>query len=235
MSQLAFTHAPGTATLSDCGRYRYTLFRSVTDLQECAGLDAKLDQHLCWLMLNPSTADAEHDDPTIRKVLGFTSRAGFGGAWVVNLFAWRSTDPRAVAKMLRCGPGAAHERRAFVEGPDNEAAIASVAARCAAVVCAWGASPWAEGQAARVVERLSGRNLLCLGHTKSGAPLHPLMPSYDGHPFIPYGATGSTLAAALRRSPLAGCNLGTPGCGIKHDGSDTTACYPPALSQGPAR
>lgn len=168
----ATTHSftfDGSATISDCGRYRYALERRVGE-----------GPNLCWLMLNPSTADASVDDPTIRKVKGFTSRAGYGVAIVVNLFAWRATDPRNVVLNL-----------ADAEGEHNCAAIMGAAAISEAVVCAWGATPWAVEQANRVLWWLDEHpekqvRLLHLGRTKSGAPLHPLMPSYEGHPLIPY-------------------------------------------------
>lgn len=167
-----FVHQ-GRASVSDCGRYRYSLFRHVP---------GQAGGHLCWLMLNPSTADAERDDPTIRKVLGFTSRAGFGGAWVINLFAWRSTDPRAVAAMVRRGDSD------LAEGAENRAAIESAVLGAEVVVCAWGAHPWAQAQARRVLSWMPGVRALCIGLTANGAPLHPLMQSYTRLPFTPYEA-----------------------------------------------
>jgi len=156
-----------SATLSPCGRYRYALERST-------GI---IGPNLAWLMLNPSKATfVGDDDPTIRKVVGFTRRAGYGVALVVNLFAWRATDPKDCLANL-----------ADAEGPDNCAAIMQAAAISAGVVCAWGAQPWARPQAKRVLtwleEHPAGpRRLLCLGTNRDGSPLHPLMPSYDGHP-----------------------------------------------------
>lgn len=169
MSDENFT---GSATISECGRYRYALERRII------GVDGP---NLCWLMLNPSTADATQDDPTIRKVMGFTRRNGYGVALVVNLFALRETDPRKVRAQL-----------ADAEGPLNCAAIMQAAAISDAVVCAWGAQPWARSQAARVLYWLDEHpreepiRLLCLGTTKAGDPMHPLMPSYDGHPLVPF-------------------------------------------------
>lgn len=185
MTQLVTHEATftGSASISDCGRYRYSLERRIVGVEGA---------NLTWLMLNPSTADASQDDPTIRKVMGFTRRAGYGVALVVNLFAWRATDPRELARMLRIGEGPAHVRRDRAEGPHNCAAIMQAAAISEAVVCAWGAQPWARGQASRVLEWLDEHpreapiRLLCLGTTKAGDPLHPLMPSYDGHPLVPY-------------------------------------------------
>lgn len=167
----------GSATISECGRYRYALERRITD---AVGPNAGLN--LTWLMLNPSTADADLDDPTIRKVMGFTRRAGYGVALVVNLFAWRATKPRDCLANL-----------ADAEGDMNCAAIMQAAEISEAVVCAWGAQPWAREQAKRVLEWLDEHpreapiKLLCLGTSKDGSPLHPLMPSYDGHPLRPFG------------------------------------------------
>lgn len=115
------------ATISPCGTYRYSLFRST---------GAVGDEHLLWVMLNPSTADATKDDPTIRKVVEFTRRAGYGGACVVNLFAFRATKPKDLRRAVR------NHGLLFGEGPDNRAAIESAAATSAAIVCAWGAEPF---------------------------------------------------------------------------------------------
>lgn len=159
-------------SLSKCGRYRYSLERRLPDV---------VGPTLCWLMLNPSTADATRDDPTIRKVVGFTRRAGYGSALVVNLFAWRATDPRE----LRDSPA---------EGARNRAAVIRAASVSDAVVCAWGATPWAREQAVRVLRWLAARSgakkspLLCLGRTKHGAPRHPLMLSYADHPLVPFAS-----------------------------------------------
>ncbi len=174
MTQLPIHTDRGTnsATISPCGRYRYALERAT-------GINGP---NLCWLMLNPSVADADKDDPTIRKVIGFTRRAGYGVALVVNLFAWRETDPANLRRVI--GSGMPN----LLEGPDNCAAIMQAAAISAAVVCAWGATPWAREQAAKVMAWLDEHpreepiRRLCLGTNKDGSPLHPLMPSYDGHP-----------------------------------------------------
>lgn len=160
------------ASISPCGRYRYTLERH---------LDAD-GKALCWLMLNPSTADASKDDPTIRKVVGFTKRAGFGAAAVVNLFAWRATKPRDVALNL-----------ADAEGSDNCAAIIEASTLSDVVVCAWGSEagrPWVSEQADRVVEMLlehpvSPPRLVCLGRNADTSPRHPLMVPY-AQTLVPY-------------------------------------------------
>ena len=147
------------ATLSDDGLFRYTLTRVWDDRLPSA----------VFVMLNPSTADARIDDPTIRRCVGFARSWGLGGITVVNLFAWRATDPRDLAARRNAG----HD----VVGPDNDQATttaAVAAARAGApLVAAWGAH--ATPARAAEVMRLPGMDRAsCLGVTKFGAPRHPL-------------------------------------------------------------
>ncbi len=72
------------AVLSECEQYRYVLYRQ---------WDKSLDT-ITYIGLNPSTADAHKDDQTIRKLIEFTKRNGYGGFAIVNLFAYRATKPR---------------------------------------------------------------------------------------------------------------------------------------------
>lgn len=83
----------GDALISDCGRYRYWLTRQ---------WDARLGP-LTFIGLNPSTADATQDDPTIRKCIGFATRLGFGAIWMLNLYAYRATDWRNLRDAVRRG------------------------------------------------------------------------------------------------------------------------------------
>lgn len=134
-----------------------------------------------FLMLNPSTADALEDDNTIRRLAhpktGFARRMGAGGLIVVNLFALRSTDPRA----LRHHPDPV--------GPLNDAFIRQATDRAKTVVAAWGAAGVEHnGRGARVAAALRARRvaLQCLGTTSTGQPRHPLyLPS--GAILEPYG------------------------------------------------
>lgn len=165
------------AHVSACERYRYTLERDVTPHTRELG-DATPDHAgsvpLVWLMLNPSTADAVKDDPTIRKVRGFTARAGYPGFVVVNLFAIRATDPGLVRSTLL------HDGNPLAaEGPENEATIRRVCAG-ALVVCAWGRPAWARPQAKRVLRWLDdgGARLVCIDTNGDGSPRHPLMQPY---------------------------------------------------------
>src|ERR1019366_767130 len=105
-----------SATLSACQSYRYDLTRSWSDRPRVA-----------WVMLNPSTANGTVDDPTIRRCLAFSKAWGFGGLTVVNLFALRSTDPKALlAHVDPCGPS----NLQFIKGAIGGSALA---------VAAWGA------------------------------------------------------------------------------------------------
>jgi hypothetical protein len=146
------------SVLSECGRYRYTLTREWN-----GSLPA-----LTFVMLNPSTADATLDDPTIRRCIGFARRRGFGGLQVLNLFAFRATDPMHMK--------AAHDP----VGPDNDAhiiaALTATAAASSPVIAAWGVHGTYNGREAEV-RKLSlecGVKLMCLGSTKGGHPRHPL-------------------------------------------------------------
>lgn len=137
-----------TAQISEDGRYRYMLGRSWG-----AGHRAR------FIMLNPSTADASQDDPTIRRCIGFARRWGLGGITVVNLYAYRATNPRELGDVED------------PVGPENDRWIRWAVAGPGPVVAAWGVhgSPVRAGQ----VLRIAG-DVECLGVTKAGAPRHPL-------------------------------------------------------------
>lgn len=146
------------AQISDCGAYRYWLSRR----WNAEG------KRVVFVMLNPSTADASIDDPTIRKCVGFASRAGYSCLDVVNLFAFRSVDP----KVLRYSHNAV--------GPDNDGWI-DIRCRGADVVFAWGAngahhSARAKAVAHRVVA--IANRILVIDWGKTGHPVHPLMQPY---------------------------------------------------------
>ncbi|KPI31409.1 protein of unknown function DUF1643 [Actinobacteria bacterium OV320] len=136
---------------------------------------------LVVLMLNPSTANALTDDPTIRRLAGptgFARREQAGGVVVVNLFALCSPDPRDLA------------RHPDPVGRYADVFIRTAAAMGDAVVVAWGAFPVAAERSQVVVEGLRGRGvrLLCLGTTSKGLPRHPLyLPGAAA--LEPYGVT----------------------------------------------
>lgn len=155
-------HGDSGAILSFCQRYRYALWRK---------WDPALPA-MAWVMLNPSTADERSDDPTIRKCIGFAKRMNYGGIIVVNLFAWRATNPAQLPQVPE------------PVGPDNDTSIASAIAYdfVGAVVCGWG-RPAHRRVAVRAlaVARIlrAGRvSPTCLHATKDGHPGHPLYLPY---------------------------------------------------------
>lgn len=150
------------ADISECGLYRYRLWRRW-----------KRGDSVLWIMLNPSTADAEQDDPTIRRCISFAESWGCGGIEVVNLFALRATDPK--------------ELKAAEDpiGPQNDDILLSRAeAKHRYVIAAWGAHGKLFEREKQVVELLAGMDLYCLGLTKAGYPRHPLYLPKKAEPTI---------------------------------------------------
>jgi hypothetical protein len=76
------------AVISECGRYRFQLWRIWDETKPL----------VLWIMHNPSTADENYDDPTIRRVISFSKSWGYGGVYVGNLFPYRSTNPDQLLK-----------------------------------------------------------------------------------------------------------------------------------------
>lgn len=157
------------AVLSDDGMYRYALTRDWFPKTDRSG-------HVLWIMLNPSTADADVDDPTIRRCQAFARAWGFDGITVVNLYAYRSTDPKALRTV------------ADPIGEANDDVIESYfgALGVGRVVCAWGANPMAAKRVPRIkaLARDADRALWVLGTTKDGQPQHPLYISATREPTI---------------------------------------------------
>lgn len=140
------------AQISDCGRYRYRLFRCWDP--------GSVRMPLLWLMLNPSTADASIDDPTIKRCIGFSQGWGYGSLLVGNLYAFRSTDPDALLSL---------DYETAV-GPENDYHLDLMAQRAEKIVCAWG-NP---GIKRRKGPPLCPGGWWHLGLTKSRQPKHPL-------------------------------------------------------------
>jgi len=154
-----------SAIISDCGLYRYRLER---DLGALTG-----GKTIAFIMVNPSTADAETDDPTIRKVKGFAQRMGASRVIVGNLFAFRATDVKAL------------NTAADPVGPYGGSYLRNIMREADIVVVAWGASaklpPRLRSRWMQVVELAEtyGIPLMCLGTAKDGHPLHPCMIGYE--------------------------------------------------------
>lgn len=151
------------AILSECGKYRYRLFRQWANSEQMP---------VMWLMLNPSTADANIDDATIRRCMEFSKRWGYGSMFVGNIYAWRSTDPRGLG--LSDDP----------EGPENRGHLQAMASSSDKVIAAWGNHGAAAGNEYLdlILPRTHG-GYWHLGKTNRGQPKHPLA---RGKSFIPY-------------------------------------------------
>jgi hypothetical protein len=144
-----------SAVISGYGKYRYHLFRKLGESRRAA----------TFIMLNPSTADHQVDDPTIRKVMGFARRWGCDELHVVNLFAFRATKP-----------GDLREATDPV-GPENRAWLRRAVdlARDGLVMCAWGTHGAYLGQDKAVLRWIGGYcRPMCLGMTRGCHPTHPL-------------------------------------------------------------
>lgn len=158
-------HENGTdfAVFSPDRAYRYELTRRWG-----------LGPRLLWICLNPSTADAMTDDPTVRRIRAFTRRfsPSSGGLRIVNLYALRATDPAALWR---------HNNPIGPAGDDmlHGAALAS-ARNDMPVIAAWGTHGARNDRGVRVAAELAaaGVRLLCLGTTKDGHPRHPRHPLY---------------------------------------------------------
>lgn len=151
------------AIVSNDGQHRWVLSR-------CWGTQGRL---LAVVMLNPSTADADKDDPTIRKVTGFAIRNGYRGYVVVNLFGYRATAPRKLSEAIRDG-------RATLDDPENLAAFAWAMGICDDVLVAWGGSLHVDisAQMLATLNACTG-SIWCLGYTAGRQPRHPLMLPYS--------------------------------------------------------
>lgn len=146
-----------SAVISDCGRYRYRLER-----------EGRGDGQTTIIMVNPSTADAEKDDATIRKLRGFGERYQWGRIVVGNLFAYRSVDVRELATA------------ANPIGPDNDAHLMDMLREADRFIVAW-------GPASKLPKRLRTRyrRVLELAHMVSRQPMSIGKPAKDGHPCHP--------------------------------------------------
>jgi hypothetical protein len=172
-SKIEIIQSLSGADLSLCGQYRYRLGRRWTRQGISKGL-------LVYLMLNPSTADATTDDPTIRKCIGFADRLGYDGIQVINLFSLRSTDPSVLVERV--------DNRGDLLGPDYDHFLNLTVRHARTVVAAWGCADTLRRRAslaarpaqalARIREINPEIEIMCLGRSKDGSPRHPLMLAY---------------------------------------------------------
>jgi hypothetical protein len=135
--------------------YRYTLWRKWDDAAP----------RILFVMLNPSRANEEINDQTIRTCIGFAMHQNFGSMEVVNLFAYRTSDPRMLMRARN------------PIGEENDAFILEGCQRSSTIVLAWGNHGKHLDRSNSVISdlvRQTTQDLVCLGTTKEGFPRHPL-------------------------------------------------------------
>jgi hypothetical protein len=166
------------AVMSRCGSYRYLLTRRI-------GVG---DRTAAFIMLNPSTADAVNDDPTIRRCIGFARRWECGRLVVANLFALRATDPAEIRRVRDpIGP----QNRRWVLKAVRWTVSPQRPAERGPVVCAWGTHGTYMHQDVTVLGWIIAICApLALGLTRDGDPMHPLYLPYDAE-LVPFGASSA--------------------------------------------
>lgn len=138
------------AQFSECRTWRYALRRT---------WDAE-KSHVMFVGLNPSTADETKNDPTVRRCMGYAKRWGYGGIYMLNIFAFRATNPRALKK---CPDPVGPENYRFLQMYHDVAGM---------TVACWGAHGAFKRQGEFVATMLD--DLYCLDVTLEGHPKHPL-------------------------------------------------------------
>lgn len=146
----------GNAVISPCGKYRYWLTRNLFSGHGT----------IVFVMLNPSKADAAVNDPTIRRCIGFAKDWGYFKLIVLNLYAFRATDPKELKK------------KGYLVGPHTDNWIRHVCQEFGdlTIVCGWGgkAEPERVEEFVKLVSGYPDVALRCLGVNKDGSPKHPL-------------------------------------------------------------
>lgn len=141
------------AILSSCKKHRLQLWRE---------WNSNLPKVL-FIMLNPSTADHEQDDPTLRRCIDFAKQWSYGGLYIGNLYSFRAADPRTLLKVSKFS----HR--------DNYKHVSTMAQQCQLVVCAWGNHLVINklGLPLNIFKHLE-QKLHCIALSKTGTPKHPL-------------------------------------------------------------
>lgn len=143
--------------------YRYSLLHTISVPQQGH------PKIIAWIGLNPSTADEQQLDPTLRRIRSFTEREGGTAFVMMNLFAFRATDPNEMRR--------AHRREVDVIGAQNDDIIKTWTSVAVKTIACWGAGwEFFPGRAAAVRDMIAARGatLQCLGRTQEGHACHPL-------------------------------------------------------------
>ncbi len=142
--------------------YRYNLFR-VWD---------KTKPKIVFIGLNPSVADERQDDNTVRKCINIARREGYGSMVMLNAYAYRSTDPKAL------------EIQSNIVGTHNDHYITLACKDADKIVVAWG-NHATDDRHAMLLKVLEGHPLYCFAKNNNGKPKHPLYISLKA-PLIRY-------------------------------------------------
>lgn len=155
-----FNQDDSGAIFSEDRKYRYVLWRIWNDMRP----------KVMFIGLNPSTANENSDDPTIRRIKSISNSLGYGGFYMLNLFAWVTAYPDELKK---------------VADPlgDNDMALKLAADKCQSIIFCWGNFKEAQERALQV-EMMFPKSL-CLLKNKDGSPRHPLYVPGNVKP-IPY-------------------------------------------------
>lgn len=147
-------------------KYRYLLWRTWDEARP----------HMLWVLLNPSAADEEKADQTLRRCIAFSEEWGYGGLEIVNLFALQTSD-RQILKARESPIGA-----------ENDRCITEAAQRATRVVVGWGEDGsyrQRDSEVCKLLKQHAPQPLYCLGKNKDGSPRHPLYVPRSTDP-IPY-------------------------------------------------
>ena len=171
IAQLPGTISPMSGQVALNG-HRYALWRQLGTAERC----------ICWIMLNPSTADHTTDDATLRRIREYSKDWGFGWLTVGNLWSYRATDPKQLKQWVK--QYAALDRRRGLYGimAENERYVLRMANRAELVVCAWGADGALDNRADEMLRALEKQNVHALAVTKSGQPKPPVRLAANLHP-----------------------------------------------------
>lgn len=142
----------GSAVFDPTGNYRYLLWRTWQTDAPC----------LTFVMLNPSTADADRNDPTIRRCLQFAQSWGYGSLKVVNLFGFKATHPKIL------------QQASDPIGTENDRHLLAAVQKSDRTIIAWGNWGTMQGRDRIVMDLISSYSVYCLGVNRSGQPKHPL-------------------------------------------------------------
>lgn len=185
---LPFIPKVAHAVLSDDRKYRYVLYRSLDGLAWNAPTraDGSERKTVCFVMLNPSTADENDNDPTIDKLIRYGVAWGFQRLAVVNVYAVIETDSKELRRQLRaCADPGSDEWDGGLVGPLNKLYVNDVIRASTKIVCGWGNEGVLRAGSVNAELREIGHEYWCFKKNLNGTPVHPLY-QRDAAELIPY-------------------------------------------------